>query len=111
MIHVVKLGWTNLHMGEKAIMLVATFIAVLMAYQSVNNGTEVMSVAVFGPLMLLWVVLQSTFYCGIIRGRSRAMNYMFVELMKELRDARQRLGEEISEENMDLVARFLGDKE
>lgn len=106
----IKFAWSNLNAGEKLITFVALAIATLMAYQAITNGLGVISLQTIGPLVLFAFCLQSALVGGVIRGRAKAMNYVFVELMKELRDAKKKLGEEISQENMDLLAKFLGDK-
>lgn len=108
--NVVRLGWVNLKRPEKGIIFISLLVAVGLSYISLSRGEEVISNLTIGPLILMWAVLQSTILTGLIRARSMAMNGMFVELMKELADAKIRLGEGPPEKIERLVRDFLGDK-
>ena len=105
-----KLGWVNLRMAEKVATLVAFVVSVCMSYQAVAQGFGVISIQAIGPLALFAFVAQSTFLVGVIRLRSLTMNTLFVALMAEARDAKNRLGEELDPKSVALVAEFLGDK-
>ena len=106
----IKFGWNNLRPGEKVCILVAVIIAVGMSYQATLNGFGVISNQAIGPLALAWLGVQMTLIVGIIRGRSLAMNTLFVQLMKEAYDAKKRLGEELDPKSVAIVEEFIGDK-
>jgi len=109
-VSVVKLGWLNLHRIEKAAIFIAIILAVISGYQFTVSGGEIISLHVLVPQILMAMILYSVFLVGVIRGRSRAMNSMFVELMKELRDTKIRHGENMDILNTDsMIAEFLGD--
>ncbi len=110
---ITKLGWVNLQRIEKAMLIMATLVSIgLSANDMIYGGASWSNSSVLGPLVLMALVIQSTFMVGLIRGRSMAMNGMFVELMKELADARKRLGEnnEVPPNMKEMVAKYLGDK-
>ncbi len=106
----IKLAWNHLRILEKIMLFVATLISIGLSYQASRYGSLILSNLVIGPLVLMALAMQSLFMVGVIRMRSMAMNYMFVELLVELREAKGRLGETITPGNLDMITKFLGDE-
>jgi len=102
----IKLGWQNLLTTEKIMLILSALLGILLAYVAVRDGYGIMSNQGMGALVLTWLTWQSTITLGIMRMRSYALNHVFVETLKKLRDAQEVVPEEISE----LIAGFLGDK-
>lgn len=105
----VKIALNNLRRSEKVVIVISVLISIGMSYQAIQYGLDVISIQVIGPSSLMAFCVYSLLLVGIIRGRSMAMNTLFVALMIEARDAKNRLGEELDPASVKLVADFLGD--
>lgn len=92
--------------GEKAILVVAAALGILLSYIAVRDGYGIISNQGIGPLVLTWLACHSLFLVGIMRMRSYALNHVFVETLNKLREAQGVIPKDIDE----LIARFLGDK-
>ena len=103
-------GWKHTTINERVGIVAAIIVSVTLSYLSIIDGYGVVSYTTIGPLILAAFGVQSVLTVGVLRMRSLALNHIFVDTLKELNDARFRLGQDIPLEIMDKVAGFLGDK-
>jgi len=107
-VSLLRLSIMNLSRLEIVASIIAVLAVVFSGVSYVIDGAEPWSLEVIVLMILLAFYLQSIAVVGIVRARSRVMNMLFVDVLKELADTKIRINEEISEDIMKRISVFVG---